>query len=176
VGPAQTKLHFFKYVHEHDRELEAKIFDFLDTSRWQLAEHNLRQRKLGVEERQEVDLIRKDGTHVWIIGSANPVFDRNGQYAGALALLGDLSPQKEREQLLEKEIDHLRTQLSQRPGSSERPRTSAPSDQPPGFQEPFRTAVVLGVLGTLFATIAVTTLGAVVTSVFGNSDSPPSDL
>lgn len=25
VGPAQTKLHFFRYVHEHDRQLEAKI-------------------------------------------------------------------------------------------------------------------------------------------------------
>ena len=24
VGPAQTKLHFFRYVHEHDRQLEAK--------------------------------------------------------------------------------------------------------------------------------------------------------
>jgi hypothetical protein len=25
VGPAQTKLHLFKYVHEHDRPLEARI-------------------------------------------------------------------------------------------------------------------------------------------------------
>ncbi len=25
VGPAQTKLHFFRYIHEHDRQLEAKI-------------------------------------------------------------------------------------------------------------------------------------------------------
>lgn len=25
VGPAQTKLHFFRYVHEHARQLEAKI-------------------------------------------------------------------------------------------------------------------------------------------------------
>lgn len=25
VGPAQTKLHLFRYLHEHDRQLEAKI-------------------------------------------------------------------------------------------------------------------------------------------------------
>ena len=25
VGPAQTKLHFFRYLHQHDRALEAKI-------------------------------------------------------------------------------------------------------------------------------------------------------
>jgi stalled ribosome rescue protein Dom34 len=25
VGPAQTKLHFFRYLHEHDRPLEAKV-------------------------------------------------------------------------------------------------------------------------------------------------------
>ena len=87
------------------------IFDFLDRARWQVAEQNLRRRKLGIEDRQELELIRKDGTRVWIIGSANPVFDRNGEYAGALALLGDLSPQKERERLLQKQIEDLRAQL-----------------------------------------------------------------
>lgn len=25
VGPAQTKLHFFRYLHQHDRPLEAKV-------------------------------------------------------------------------------------------------------------------------------------------------------
>lgn len=25
VGPAQTKFHFFRYVHEHDRQLDARI-------------------------------------------------------------------------------------------------------------------------------------------------------
>jgi len=54
----------------------------------QLARRNMRVTTvLGVEDRQEVELIRKDGTHVWIIEWANPVFDRSGQYAGALALL-----------------------------------------------------------------------------------------
>lgn len=58
-----------------------------------------------------MELIRKDGTRIWIIGSANPVFDRNGEYAGALALLGDLSPQKERERLLQKQMDDLRSSV-----------------------------------------------------------------
>jgi PAS domain S-box-containing protein len=124
------------------------IFDFLERSRWQAAEENLRKRQLGIEDRQEVELIRKDGTRIWVIGSANPVFDRNGQYAGALALLGDLSPQKERERLLQQQVDHLRSRIA---------------------EQPLRAAVVMGVLGTFLATVVVTTAGAVVGAALGRS-------
>ena len=45
---------------------------------------------MGIEDRQEVKLLRKDGSSVWVLGSANPVFDGNGEYVGSLALLADL--------------------------------------------------------------------------------------
>ena len=152
------------------------IFDFLDRARWQLAEQNLRRRKLGIEDRQELELIRKDGTRVWVIGSANPVFDRNGEYAGALALLGDLSPQKERERLLQKQIEDLRAQLSERIRSRNPSRGAASSTETRGYDEPFRTIVVVGVLGTLLATVAVTTVGALLSAAFAKSDTRADEL
>ncbi|HXJ22859.1 MAG TPA: PAS domain S-box protein [Polyangia bacterium] len=131
------------------------IFEFLDRSRWQAAEENLRKRQQGIEDRREVELIRKDGTRIWVIGSANPVFDRNGQYAGALALLGDLSPQKERERLLQRQVDHLRARVA---------------------EQPLRTAVVMGVLATFLAMVAVTTAGAVVGAALARSRRPSDEL
>ena len=132
------------------------VFEFLDRERWPIAEKNLRQRARGVEDRQEVQLVRKDGTRVWMLGSTNPVFDRDGNYAGALALLADLSQQKEREQLLRGEIERLDSQLKALGSGG---RGGAAPDRP-AYPEPFATVIVLGVLATLTVTIGLVTVGA----------------
>ncbi len=134
------------------------IFEFLDRERWPTAERNLQQRALGVEDRQEVQLVRKDGTRVWMLGSANPVFDRDGNYAGALGLLADLSAQKERERSLRSEIDRLKSRLQALGGGGVASAPVAP--ERPAYVEPFATVIVLAVLGTLTATIGLATVGA----------------
>ncbi|HVV50779.1 MAG TPA: PAS domain S-box protein [Polyangia bacterium] len=137
-----------------DEMLGRPVFDFLDRDRWPIAQQNLARRAHGVEERQELQLLCKDGTRVWVLGSANPVFDRDGNYAGALALVADLSPQKERERALRAEVEALQARLGGRGDGS------GAEAAPVGYREPFRTAVVLGVLATLTATVGLTTLGA----------------
>jgi PAS domain S-box-containing protein len=144
-----------------DEMIGRPVFDFLDRRRWPIAARNLEQRALGIEERQEVQLTCKDGRLVWMLASANPVFDADGNYAGALALLGDLSAQKERERSLRAEIAALRSRLP--PASAGAAHDSATVR--PAVREPFRTALVLGVLATLTATIAVVTAGAVVSDL-----------
>lgn len=150
---------------EHEM-LGRPVFDFLDRQRWPIAERNLAQRALGVEDRQEVQLIGKDGRTVWVLSSVNPVFDDEGNYAGALALLGDLSSQKDREQALRAQNRDLQARLAA--ASSGRGRS--PAVEPAPYREPFRTAVVLGVLGALTATIGIVTVGAVASSLFGSSN------
>ena len=152
------------------------IFDFLDESRWQLAAQNLQKRRLGFEDRQEVQLIRKDGSRVWTIGSSNPVFDRNGQYAGALALIGDLTHQKQQQEALQREIDNLRRRLSDGAPSGTTSKSVAPCANAADFREPFRTVVVTAVLGTVFATIAITTAGAVIASALSKSPGPSDEF
>lgn len=147
--------------YREDEMIGRPVFDFLDRRRWPIAERNLEQRALGVEERQEVQLIRKDGSLVWVLASSNPVFDADGNYAGALALLGDLSPQKERERSLRAELSALRS----RPSAASAGPAGEPATVPPTVREPFRTALVLGVLAALTATIAIVTAGAVATDL-----------
>lgn|SRR6185437_2538634 len=144
------------------------VFDFLDRQRWPMTERNLAQRALGVEDRQEVQLVGKDGRGVWVLSSVNPVFDGEGNYAGALALLGDLSVQKEREQTLRAQNRDLGARLASASGG----RVQPPAVAPAPYREPFRTAIVLGVLGALTTTIGIVTLGALASSLFRSSDEP----
>jgi PAS domain S-box-containing protein len=149
--------------YSEDEMIGKPVLAFIDPARWPVTERNLQQRALGVEDRVELDLVRKDGSRVWILGSANPVFDRNGEYAGALALLGDLTTQKERERLLRAEVSNLRRRLDDKD-------RSAPVDERSPYREPFRTAIVLATYGTLFASIAILTAGAVVGALLHGSE------
>jgi PAS domain S-box-containing protein len=144
------------------------IFTFIDRERWPVAERNLQQRELGIEDRQEVQLLRKDGTRVWVLGSTNPIFDRNGEYAGALAIIGDLTLQKDRELQLRAELEELRN----RPIAQPRPPARAAATAAP-YREPFRTAIVVAAYGALLGTIAIVTTGAVVGALFGAKSRPP---
>src|SRR5579871_2273166 len=143
-----------------DEMLGRPVFDFLDRERWPIAERNLQQRARGIEDRQELQLVRKDGTRVWVLGSANPMFDRDGNYAGALALVANLSPQKERERLLRSEIEALRSRLGALGGGGAGGRGGDRAAERPAYSEPFATLVVLGVMATLTATIGLATVGA----------------
>jgi PAS domain S-box-containing protein len=138
------------------------IFSFIDRERWPVVERNLKQRELGIEDRQEVQLVRKDGTRVWVLGSANPVFDRNGEYAGALAIIGDLTLQKDREVQLRAQLEDLRNRPAAQP--TRRPALATAAKAP--YREPFRTAIVVATYGALLATIAIVTTGAVVGTLF----------
>jgi PAS domain S-box-containing protein len=144
------------------------IFTFIDRERWPVAERNLKQRQLGIEARQEVQLVRKDGTRVWVLGSTNPVFDRKGDYAGALAIIGDLTLQKGREHQLRAQLDELRDRPAAQP---RRPALATATAAP--YREPFRTAIVVATYGALLATIAIVTTGAVVGTLFGAKSRPP---
>lgn len=142
------------------------VFEFIDRDRWPIAQQSLKLRQRGMEVRREFELIRKDGSRLWVLGSANAVYDREGRYAGALAVFGDLSEQKQREQALRAEIAALRAR-GREPGS----RPNAPPErQRSSYREPFRTAIVLGVLGTIFATVAMTTAGAVAGALLADDD------
>ena len=148
--------------------LGSSIFSFIDRARWPAAQRNLRRRALGIEDRQEVKLLRKDGSTVWVLGSANPVFDGNGEYVGSLALLADLSAQKDREHRLQAQLDDLRERSTVRSG------VPAVQQAPPEpYREPFRTAVVVAAYGTLLASIAVLTTGAFFGALLRRKPAPP---
>lgn len=142
------------------------IFSFMDEERRPVAQQNLMLRQRGVEDRQEVKLRRKDGTDIWVIGSTNPVYDRNGQYAGALGILGDLTLQKAREEKLQSEVERLvGTPAAARPAPSASSARVNAVQEAPSYREPFRTAIVLGALGGFVAAAGLIAAGEVVSTL-----------
>jgi len=75
---------------------------FMDDEMQAEARRKLQRREQGIAEQYEHRFRRKDGTDLWAIVSTNPVFDDQGRYAGALAMITDLTERK----LLEERLRH----------------------------------------------------------------------
>jgi PAS domain S-box-containing protein len=70
------------------------LFAFMDEKNIALAAANVERRRQGITERHEFEFMRKDGTTLWAFLSTNPLYDDQGQYAGALAMVTDISSLK----------------------------------------------------------------------------------
>ena len=77
-----------------ERLLEASPFDFIDEAWRAEATEHLSRRTRGIADRRETRLRRADGREIWVIVSANPVYDADGQYDGVLALVSDITERK----------------------------------------------------------------------------------
>lgn len=56
--------------------------------------------KMNIHHNIEMQLLRRDHTYLWTLLSVSPLFDRNGQYAGALVMATDISERKQAEEAL----------------------------------------------------------------------------
>jgi len=77
-----------------DAMLGESIFSFMDDEGMALAMPGLERRVRGVVGRGEAKFIRSDGTELWVILAANSIFDEAGDYAGALALVTDITDRR----------------------------------------------------------------------------------
>ncbi|MBI5094622.1 MAG: PAS domain S-box protein [Candidatus Hydrogenedentes bacterium] len=85
-------------------EMPQRPLDTLVDRDWMpRATESLRRVGQGVMEQYDLKLRRKDGEPVWVIVSASPLFDEDGQYAGALQMLTDITDRKQAEALLEEQ-------------------------------------------------------------------------
>jgi diguanylate cyclase (GGDEF)-like protein/PAS domain S-box-containing protein len=96
-----------------DEIIGVPLFHFMDDEAKVQARAKLERRREGVEERHEFRCIKRDGSPIWLLVSANPVYDRGGHYAGSLALVADLSERKMRELALETEKIALERKLAE---------------------------------------------------------------
>ncbi|TFW23614.1 putative bifunctional diguanylate cyclase/phosphodiesterase [Duganella callida] len=71
--------------------LEQPLVAFMDGEGRALLERNIARRRQGVAERHEFKFIRKDGAELWATLASNPIFDQDGGYRGALALVSDIT-------------------------------------------------------------------------------------
>ena len=96
-----------------DEMIGRELYHFMDAEGAARTRANLERRRGGIEERHEFRCIKQDGSPIWLLVSANPVYDRAGAYAGSLALVADLSEQKAREHALEAQKDALERKLEE---------------------------------------------------------------
>ncbi len=87
--------------------LGAHLFAFMDEEGKRICDANLARRQSGVTEQHEFKFRRKDGTFLWTLLATNPVYDKRGDYAGALAMVGDLTEHKLRERALAQRVQEL---------------------------------------------------------------------
>jgi len=73
------------------------LYDFMepDTRVW--AERNFERARQGLKEQFDFRFQRADGTDLWAIVSTHPIFAKDGQFAGALVLITDITDRKRAE-------------------------------------------------------------------------------
>ncbi|NVD99466.1 bifunctional diguanylate cyclase/phosphodiesterase [Massilia sp. BJB1822] len=74
--------------------LEQPLQHFMDEEGRTLFERNIASRLQGVAERHDFKFRRKSGEELWASLSTNPIFDGDGAYLGALALVTDITAQR----------------------------------------------------------------------------------
>ncbi|MES2165113.1 MAG: EAL domain-containing protein [Pseudomonadota bacterium] len=71
--------------------LDQPLVGFMDDEGRAILERNIARRQQGLAERHEFKFLRKDGSELWATLATNPIFDAEGTYLGALALVTDIT-------------------------------------------------------------------------------------
>jgi PAS domain S-box-containing protein len=78
------------------------IYDFMDEPEKKLALESMARRKQGLSGKGNFKYRSKQGRAIWTSISSNALFDEKGNYAGALAMISDITEKKALEELLNK--------------------------------------------------------------------------
>jgi len=73
------------------------ISDFMDDTAFEDFTRHRELRQAGSHEQYDGRYRRKDGTDLWLIVSADPLMDEDGQFCGAIAFMTDISDRKQLE-------------------------------------------------------------------------------
>ena len=78
------------------------LFSFTDERGKEIAQMELDRREQGIKERHDFEFVRKDGQRIFASLETSPIVDEAGNYAGALAVVADVTKRKEAEEALVK--------------------------------------------------------------------------
>jgi len=80
--------------------LDQPLVAFMDDEGRAILERNIARRQRGVAERHEFKFLRRDGGQLWVTLATNPIFDGDGAYLGALALVSDITDSRASAELI----------------------------------------------------------------------------
>jgi len=91
-------------------EMQGKaLFYFMDEQGRKIAERNVERRKAGIKEQHEFKFRHKNGAEIWVTLKTTPLLDEQGDYAGALAMVTDITEHKRAEE----KLAHVQRMLEQ---------------------------------------------------------------
>jgi PAS domain S-box-containing protein len=88
--------------------LAGHLFDFMDKESQALAALYMERRREGIKEQHDFRFRRKDGSAMWALLETAPVFDADGGFEGALAMVTDITTRKQAEERLRTSEERLR--------------------------------------------------------------------
>jgi diguanylate cyclase (GGDEF)-like protein/PAS domain S-box-containing protein len=94
-----------------DEMLGKTLFFFMDEEGIEIANACLERRRDGISEAHDFKFRCKDGTDLWAIVSTAPFFDQQGNYAGALGMVTDITDRKWAEAALRQSEQQLNSIL-----------------------------------------------------------------
>jgi PAS domain S-box-containing protein len=83
--------------YEVEEMLGRPVLEFTPADRRVAVRERIQSRRAGVADQREELLCHKDGSDVWVLLSGSPMTDRRGGYAGALAMMADITERKRAE-------------------------------------------------------------------------------
>ncbi len=87
-----------------------KWLDFVYGENKSVAKLKMETRRQGIDESYELKFIYKDGSPYLALIGSKPLFDENGKFKGALAMLTDVTELKRAEEALREAYDNLQLQ------------------------------------------------------------------
>ena len=86
-------------------------FSFMDERGKEVAEQKLDYRQRGIKEQHEFEFVRKDGSRLCVLLATSPLADEDGNYAGAVAGVLDVTERKQAERKLLASRERLRVMV-----------------------------------------------------------------
>jgi len=93
--------------------LGRSVFDFTDPEGRAIAEASLARRKQGIREQLDFKLRRRDGSALWVLMSTGPIFEADHRYAGALAMVTDMTSRREAQAALTQSEAYFRALIEE---------------------------------------------------------------
>jgi len=97
-----------------DEMIGKHIFECMDDKGKEFAIASLTRRAAGISERFEFEFLRKDGKRIYTTMASAPIYDKNGQFIGAIAGVLDITLRKLAEDELRRNKQHLEELVSER--------------------------------------------------------------
>jgi len=91
-----------------DEMLGRHLFSFMDEKEVPVAREKMERRRHGITERHDFEFLRKDGERVYTRLETSPILGEDGKYAGALAVVADVTESRRIENALKMSEEKLR--------------------------------------------------------------------